>query len=235
MIQLFYVYVYLDPRKSGKFIYGKYIFDYEPFYIGKGRGSRAYIHLKHICSNNKYFYNKINKILRETGKNPIILKYKEDLVENVSFEFEKEMIDIIGRKDLKRGPLCNLTDGGEGISGYKRSDEQKQRMKITNKNKISDIGRKNMSKSHFGLHHSKETKKKMSESATGIKNHNCIYNYYLTKENGEIIKIEALKEFMRQNEQYKNLMDYCNKNKKYKDIINIRKVLKLNDRISNCN
>lgn len=36
----FYVYVYLDPRKSGEYIYDDLKFNYEPFYVGKGRGDR---------------------------------------------------------------------------------------------------------------------------------------------------------------------------------------------------
>ena len=36
----FYVYIWLDPRKLGKYVYGNYEFDHEPIYVGKGKGGR---------------------------------------------------------------------------------------------------------------------------------------------------------------------------------------------------
>jgi len=41
-----YIYVYLDPCKPGNYKYGKYKFDYEPFYVGKGRNNRWMVHIK---------------------------------------------------------------------------------------------------------------------------------------------------------------------------------------------
>ena len=41
----FYIYIYFDNRKPGKFKYGDYQFDYEPIYIGKGTNDRFKKHL----------------------------------------------------------------------------------------------------------------------------------------------------------------------------------------------
>lgn len=48
----FYVYIYFDPRKSGKYKYGKYTFGYEPFYVGRGGKTRDTDFAQHskICS-----------------------------------------------------------------------------------------------------------------------------------------------------------------------------------------
>lgn len=136
---IFYVYVYLDPRKPGHYVYGEYTFDYEPFYVGKGSNDRMYDHLKISQQNrngNRSFINKIKKIQRITGNDPIIIKYCENMLEDISFDLEVNMVATIGRKDLKKGPVCNLTDAGEGMSGYIFSDERKmehsKRMHLSN-------------------------------------------------------------------------------------------------------
>jgi hypothetical protein len=108
----FYIYVYLDPRKPGHYEYGDYCFLYEPFYIEKGKG-RRYKSIKRSI----YFKHIINKI--EMSKlNPIINKLYENLLEIESFELEKKLIKLIGRKNLGKGPLINFTNGGEGMSGW---------------------------------------------------------------------------------------------------------------------
>ena len=122
--QIFYVYVYLDPRKSGVYEYGSYIFNYEPFYGGKGHGDRLLEHLKGN-SHNPYFNNKIKKIQRETGNDPIIIKYSENMLECQALRLEMDIIANVGRYDLDKGPLCNLTNGGDGVSGRVMSDKNR--------------------------------------------------------------------------------------------------------------
>jgi hypothetical protein len=103
----FYVYIYRHPETS------------EPFYVGKGKGNRAYEHLKCCDSDsNKHKVNTIKKILRETNSIPVIDFYKTEMSEDEAFKLEIELIKTIGRKDKKTGPLCNMTDGGDGGAGY---------------------------------------------------------------------------------------------------------------------
>ena len=46
--------------------------------------------------------------------------------EKTSLLKESEEIKRIGRSNLKMGPLCNLTDGGEGSTGLVYTDEMKK-------------------------------------------------------------------------------------------------------------
>jgi predicted XRE-type DNA-binding protein len=109
---MYYIYIYLDPRKPGKHKYGEYEFDYKPFYVGKGKDRR----LKIINGRTQFFENKINKI-KSLEIKPIIIKLYENLSEEQSFELETKLIKEIGRVDLRTGPLINMTIGGEGSSG----------------------------------------------------------------------------------------------------------------------
>jgi hypothetical protein len=134
--KIFYVYVYLNPFKEGKFTYKDSItFFYEPFYIGKGKDERIVEHLQpNVLKNcvNKHFANTILKIKRE-GSKPIILKMLKDLNEGDAFFEEKRLVRNIGRRVSKDnfGPLTNLSEAGEGNTGYKHTEIQRQRNRET--------------------------------------------------------------------------------------------------------
>ena len=92
----FYVYALLDPRKPGVFTYDDMLFEYEPFYIGKGCGKRAEQHVKLSSKNkNEHKDNKIRKILKSNLK-PLVIKIKENLIEIDAYLLEKDIIKIIG-------------------------------------------------------------------------------------------------------------------------------------------
>ena len=156
---IFYTYIYLDPRKPGQYKYGDYIFDHEPFYVGKGHSSQSIRHLQEIKNNystkwtgNLFKQRKIQNILNK-GIEPIILKIEENLFEVDAFNLEIWLIWAIGRYDLNLGSLTNLTDGGDGTSGWVHTDEWKL--------KVSEVMRGE--KNHFfGKKHKSETIKKFS-------------------------------------------------------------------------
>ena len=79
------------------------------YYIGKGMGNRARDNHRHI----------------PVPKDPKrIVKIAENLTEEDAFSLEKSQIKEYGRIDNGTGCLRNLTDGGEGPSGYKFTEEQ---------------------------------------------------------------------------------------------------------------
>ena len=115
MENVFYTYAYL--REDGT-----------PYYIGKGKGKRAYDRKRHsayVPSKNR------------------ILILKKNLTEEEAFKHEKYMIAVFGRKDLETGILYNLTDGGDGPSGYVYTEEQRKEWK--------DTYRAYQSTYHFGV------------------------------------------------------------------------------------
>ena len=111
----FYVYVYLDPR-PGKGL--------QPIYVGKGTVDldRASYHRERRCIN-PFLQSVLDKI-RTAGLVPqiTIVAYMED--EDEAFAMERDLIAQYGRRDLRTGSLCNLTDGGQGASGLKYSEER---------------------------------------------------------------------------------------------------------------
>jgi hypothetical protein len=123
----YYVYIYFNKYKKGEFIYDDLIFEYEPFYVGKGKNSRYLRHLKMFESNKPK--NFVIKEHLDNNDKPIIIKYKENLSNKESLNIEVDLIKRIGRKDLSNGPLLNLTNGGEKSIGYKHTEEYKEKLK----------------------------------------------------------------------------------------------------------
>jgi hypothetical protein len=162
----FYVYIYLDPRKPGIYKYGKYKFDYEPFYVGKGKGNRL------IDFNHRSGWCKSK--LKSLNYKPIIIAKRSKLSVLDAYIFEQRLINTIGRADLNKGPLTNMTDGGEGpINLIKTEQHKKNIAKALMGKKYSVIRCKNISEGLKNLHrkssHTKETKQKIGLSKLGKK------------------------------------------------------------------
>ena len=114
---MFYVYFYIDPRTD------------VPFYIGKGHGNRAL-----VWHTNKQVEGRI-RILKEQELKPII-EFIHCNDEGAALWLERVGIAGFGRKDQRKGPLLNHTDGGEGVSG---NASVKRFMRINNPTKDPSI------------------------------------------------------------------------------------------------
>jgi len=129
-----YVYLYSDPSRD------------EPIYVGMDSGKRAWHHLKR--KDMHPFVQRLQKMLRESVEPKISILF-DGLDTELASLMEQELIAKYGRKDLGRGPLLNLTDGGEGL----KNATEETRRKISNANR----GRK----------HTPETLTKMSMAQRG--------------------------------------------------------------------
>lgn len=132
-----------------------------PFYIGKGRGKRSMQHFTPTNLGTKSLRSSIIKHARENGIAVIVEVLASGLLEDAAFQIERNLISHYGRRDIGTGILANHTDGGEGASGVAISEETKK--------KISDAlkGRK-VSTGTLGYRHTMETKRRMSETASGV-------------------------------------------------------------------
>lgn len=167
----FYIYLYLDTRKSGTFKFKQHTFNLLPFYVGEGRANRCLDHVHEAISSDKNSLklNTIRKIIHDTGSMPEIILYKENLTLNEAFVIEKQLIKDIGRRHLSEGPLANITDGGDGgdtISAHPNRKEILKKLSIYwsgKNNPMYGIHRYGEQNPFYGKTHTDEFKKKMSK------------------------------------------------------------------------
>lgn len=120
-------YVYVLFRENGV-----------PFYIGKGHGRRWLNHESEARCRGKLRRHYIIRNMLDRGVEIPKLKLHEGLTETVAHEYEIALIAAIGRGD--RGPLVNLSDGGEGNSGSRHSPEGRAQMSITRRGRKQPAG-----------------------------------------------------------------------------------------------
>lgn len=163
----FYVYAWLRPCG-------------ETFYIGKGHAFRD----KAPKSNNTLFMRIVAKMERN-GQEPTIVRLHEGLTEDQAFALEMAEIAKHGRINIGTGTLANLTDGGEGCTGWVPSAETRAKqsaaklgipLKTEHRAKIllavsnrSDASRAKMSASQTGRKHTEATLAKMRDNNAMLK------------------------------------------------------------------
>lgn len=127
----FYVYEHWRPDKD------------TCFWVGKGCGRRAY------SFKRSSRYNRVIAKLSRLGMCAEVRLVAESLSEEDSLRIECERIKFW--RESGSVDLCNMTDGGEGVSGHRHSDETKKKMTIT----------------RTGRRHSMESRAKLSATKTG--------------------------------------------------------------------
>jgi hypothetical protein len=141
-------YTYLHCRPSG-----------EPFYVGKGKGKRAY------DFRQRTYWHK-----------HIVAKYGKASIQVFVFPCESEAqafadeIQQIAQLRSEGYELCNLSAGGGGPSGLPHTAEWKQAMSERFKDRyFSPETRAKIAASKLGIPRSEETRRKLSAANLGKK------------------------------------------------------------------
>jgi group I intron endonuclease len=173
--------IYRATGPTGKKYYGKTVRSLE---VRKSEHLRNKRNWKFSNALKKYGIENFNWEIIETYKSDIIIDLTNKLNERETYWIKKDNTTEIG---------YNMTSGGDGTFGFKRtfSEEHKEKIRQAllgkklseeHKEKLSNIGKgkkrsdetkRKISRSKKGIHFSKEHKEHIRESKTGKNNPNC--------------------------------------------------------------
>lgn len=121
----YYVYQLIDPRNS------------QPFYIGEGKGNRAYSHLTFTSGCNNPHKDRIIQKIKNAGLDIIVMIVKDNLSKDESRHFEELLIAEIGIDNLSN--ICPsshppiLVGADNGFYGKTHTDENKKKCGDSNR------------------------------------------------------------------------------------------------------
>lgn len=124
----------------------------EVFYVGKGKGTRS------INKHNRSIY--WSRVCNKAGGFSVTYPVKE-VDEELAFLAEVELIDAYRRRGVR---IANITDGGEGASGWIPSAETRQRIGLANQSTPKARGENH---GMYGKRHTEDARRKMSEIKSG--------------------------------------------------------------------
>lgn len=171
-MNIYYTYAYLREDRT-------------PYYIGKGKGYRAY-------------YKRKSEVKPPKDKSRIIF-LKQNLIEEEAFKHEIYMIAVFGRKDLGTGILYNRTDGGDGISGLVRTEKHKKailegRLNYSFTDEVKEKIRNTLKEKNI-----KPPSRKGIKHKEGYFNKRCKNLYKFTNPKGETYITNRMKNFCEVN------------------------------------
>jgi hypothetical protein len=124
---IYYVYQLIDPRNN------------KPFYIGEGKGKRAWSHLNFTSGCNNPHKDRIIQKIHSLGLEVIVQIIEKDLTKNQSRTIEEKLIEQIGLENLSN--ICSnanppiLTGERNGFYGKTHTLETKKILGNINRGK----------------------------------------------------------------------------------------------------